>query len=120
LNQQTFFSAPPAGKKRTIKNALLDPLSALTSCEGARSLPTGEIKDRIIMQRSSAASSPSLPSPPPLVKHLSSTLNAAAARRAALRQLRTLDRYERRASGRRDTAVRQITARKIYRHYQKL
>jgi hypothetical protein len=101
---------------RCLKNALLDPISAESPC----SLPSGEIKDRVATRRSRTASSPSLPSPPPRAKHSFATLNAVAARRGALGLLKTLDRYERRASGRRESAVRQITARKIYQHYQQL
>ena len=46
---------------RCLKNALLDPISELIRREGACHLATGEIKDRIAMQRSNSALSP----PPP-------------------------------------------------------
>ena len=103
---------------RCLKNALLDPISELIRHEGACLLATAEIKDRIAMQRNNSALSP--PPPPPPQQRSSATSNSVAALRGALRKLKTLDRYERRVVGRRESAIRRIAARKIYRHYQKL
>jgi hypothetical protein len=103
---------------RGLKNALLDPISALTRCEGACPLPTGEITDRVATQGNNNPSSQ--PWPPPPAKPSSAPLVTVDALRGALRKLKTFDRYERRAAGRRDSAIRQIAARKICQHYQKL